>query len=41
MSSREQAGLKSIKKRVAEGNLVILPTDKYGRFGGNEYGNLH
>ena len=33
LSTKEQAGLKSIKKRIAEGNLVILPTDKSGRFG--------
>ena len=25
--------MKTIKKRVAEGDLVILPTDKSGRFG--------
>ena len=32
LSSDEQMGLKSIKKRVADGDLVILPTDKSGRF---------
>ena len=33
LNSKEQAGLKNIKKRVADGDLVILPTDKSGRFG--------
>ena len=33
LSSKEQAGLRSIKKMIAEGELVILPTDKSGRFG--------
>jgi hypothetical protein len=33
LSSKEQAGLKNIKRRVADGELVILPTDKSGRFG--------
>ena len=33
LSTKEQAGLRSIKKRIAEGTLVILPTDKSGRFG--------
>ena len=32
LSKEEQAGLKEIKKRVDSGNLVILPTDKSGRF---------
>ena len=32
MSKDEQAGLKSLKKKIADGNLVILPTDKSGRF---------
>ena len=32
LSSEEQAGLKSLKKKVADGGLVILPTDKSGRF---------
>ena len=32
MSKAEQDGLKSLQKRVAEGELVILPTDKSGRF---------
>ena len=29
----ETQGLKNLKKRVKEGNIVILPTDKSGRFG--------
>ena len=33
MSSKEQEGLKRIKKKVADGKIVILPTDKSGRFG--------
>ena len=33
LSSKEQAGLKSIKKKIADGELVVLPTDKSGRFG--------
>ena len=32
LSKEEQMGLKSLKKRVADGNLVVLPTDKSGRF---------
>ena len=32
MSKDEQAGLKSLKKKIADGELVILPTDKSGRF---------
>ena len=32
MSKDEQAGLKSQKKKIADGNLVILPTDKSLRF---------
>ena len=32
LSQNEQAGLKSIQKRVADGSIVILPTDKSGRF---------
>jgi hypothetical protein len=32
LTKQEQAGLKSIQKRIAEGELVILPTDKSGRF---------
>ena len=32
MSQPEQAGLKSIQKRVANNEVVILPTDKSGRF---------
>ena len=31
LSKEEQSGLKSLKKRVAEGSLVVLPTDKSGR----------
>jgi hypothetical protein len=33
MSSKEQGGLKRIKKKEADGKIVILPTDKSGRFG--------
>ena len=32
LSPAERRGLKSLKKRVEEGDLVILPTDKSGRF---------
>ena len=32
LSQDEQEGLKSIRKRVADGDIVILPTDKSGRF---------
>ena len=32
LSKDEQLGLKSIKKRVADNEIVILPTDKSGRF---------
>ena len=32
LSKAEQEGLKSIQKRVADGSIVILPTDKSGRF---------
>ena len=32
MSKQEQAGLKTLKKRVADGSIVVLPTDKSGRF---------
>ena len=32
LSIKEQEGLKSIRKRVQEGSLVILATDKSGRF---------
>ena len=32
LSREEQAGLKSLRKRIADGELVLLPTDKSGRF---------
>ena len=32
LSREEQAGLKSVRKRIADGELVLLPTDKSGRF---------
>ena len=32
LSKSEQEGLKSLRKRLADGDLVILPTDKSGRF---------
>ena len=32
LTKEEQAGMKSIKKRLADGSIVILPTDKSGRF---------
>ena len=32
LSKGEQKGLESLKKRVADGSIVILPTDKSGRF---------
>ena len=32
MTKEEQAGLKSLKKRLADGSIVVLPTDKSGRF---------
>ena len=32
LSSGEKRGLKSLKKRVAEGKLIVCQTDKSGRF---------
>ena len=32
LSKEESAGLKSLQKRIKEGELVVLPTDKSGRF---------
>ena len=32
LSNEERRGMKSLKKRVLEGEVVVLPTDKSGRF---------
>jgi hypothetical protein len=32
LTKEEQAGLKSLQKRLADGSIVVLPTDKSGRF---------
>ena len=32
LTGEEQRGLKSLRRRMKEGELVILPTDKSGRF---------
>ena len=32
LTQSEQKGLKSLKKKVKEGNIVIMKTDKSGRF---------
>ena len=32
LTPEEQRGLKSLKRRIKEGEIVVLPTDKSGRF---------
>ena len=32
LSKRKSEGLKSLQKRIKDGDLVVLPTDKSGRF---------
>ena len=32
LSKEEKAGLKSLRKRINEGDIVVLPTDKSGKF---------
>ena len=41
LSKEEQMGLKSLKKRVADGNLVVLPTDKSGSVRHHVHGHLY